>query len=111
MVEGPGYRRGVPLRDRSVVTAGGEPVKFQEAGSGAAPSVPAQSPPAPRQRHCWVKGPAEALGPHPGLLLEWRLVGAGEWRALVAYAVVDGDQVTLVQQWVPAELVRPVERA
>jgi hypothetical protein len=40
--------------------------------------------------------------------LAWESLGEGRWRALVTYAVDEGGAVTLVQQWVPAELVRPL---
>src|SRR5688572_17970317 len=97
MAGGMGYRRGVPLRDRPV--------------SPPPEPAPAQGPTSvtrqPRQRHCWVRGPEGAPGPHPGLLLEWRSTSAGEWQALVAYAVQEGESVTLVQQWVPAALITP----
>lgn len=101
MAGGMGYRRGTPLRDRPVSPAPGE-VRTPPRASRAQQ---------PAHRHCWVRGPDGAPGPHPGLLLEWRSVGEGMWEALVAYAVQEGDRVTLVQQWLSAALVSPVPRA
>ena len=100
MAGGMGYRRGTPLRERPVVPPPGT------APPSAGPARPRQ----PTRRHCWVRGPEGAPGPHPGLLLEWRPAPQGEWEALVAYAVQEGPSVTLVQQWLPARLVSP-ERA
>ena len=60
--------------------------------------------PAPR-RHCWVEGPSDAPGPHPGLVIEWQRREGGWW-ALVAY-YIEVDRV-LVQQWLRGELLRPV---
>lgn len=92
-----GYRRGVPLGERPVDT-----------GAPAAVAAPRQ--PQSRQtarRHCWVRGVEGVPGPHPGLLMEWRRSGAGEWQALVVYAVEDRGSVTLVQQWLASTLVSP----
>ena len=82
--------RGVPLRDRPIATPG---------------LAPAASP--ARRRHCWVQGPPEAPGQHPGLVLDWSKRDGG-WMALVAY-LVEGDEPSpvLVQQWVSAALLEP----
>lgn len=74
--------RGVPLRDR--------PVSATEV---------------PRPRHCWVTGPSDAPGPWPGLVLDRRR-GQQGWQGLVIYAVTAESDVTLVQQWVSAELIK-----
>jgi hypothetical protein len=100
-----GYRRGTPLRDRPVVPP---PGTAPEPGAGPPPVGPALQARQPTRRHCWVRGPDGAPGPHPGLLLEWRRTPHGEWEALVAYAVQEGGSVTLVQQWLPASLVAPL---
>ena len=91
-----GYRRGVPLGERPVDT-----------GAPAAAASPPHQRGQPARRHCWVRGVEGVPGPHPGLLVEWRRRGAGQWEALVLYAVEDGGSVTLVQQWLAASLVSP----
>lgn len=93
-----GYRRGVPLSARPVVT-------------GRAPASPIavtqdSRKPAGR-RHCWVRAVNATDEPHAGLLLEWRQQPAGRWEALVVYVVEDSGAVTLVQQWLAADLVAP----
>lgn len=67
-----------------------------------------QSGGAKRRRHCWVAGPEAAPGPHPGVVVRWRRE-RGAWSALVVYVVAGGDEDghTVVQQWVPAELLSP----
>lgn len=95
---GTGYRRGVPLSQRPVDT-------------GPAPTPPGVTAPATRQpagrRHCWVRAVDGTDEPHPGLLLEWRQQPAGRWQALVVYTVHESEAVTLVQQWLAADLVAP----
>ncbi|HET9632441.1 hypothetical protein [Terrabacter lapilli] len=59
----------------------------------------------PSRRHVWVRGPREAPGPHPGVLLGWEQRD-GQWFALVSY-YLEGDGV-LAQQWLAAELVTRV---
>jgi hypothetical protein len=61
----------------------------------------------------------------PGLLTQWRREPAagdgppggrdgggdrGGWSALVVYAVDAGGQTALVQAWIPADRLRPVDR-
>lgn len=72
--------RGVPLRNR--------------------PAAAGQ----PGPRHCWVTGTADAPGPWPGLVLD-RRQRDGRWEGLVVYAVNTAGDVTLVQQWVGADLI------
>lgn len=64
----------------------------------------------PRERHCYVTGAPGAAGEHSGLLLAWRR-DERVWTALVAYVVQEGpvEAWTLVQQWLPAEFVRPAD--
>ena len=52
MAGGMGKGMGIPLRDRMSVV-GGQAVNRE-----------------PR-RHCWVSGPADTPGPHPGLVISW----------------------------------------
>ena len=80
--------RGVPLRDRPVA------------------SLKSDAAPRTHVRHCWVTGPAEDLGPWPGLVLEWRRDITG-WSALVVYAITAETVTTTVQTWVPAGHLRP----
>ncbi len=58
-------------------------------------------------RHCWVTGLPERPGRWAGLLAEWRL-GAGGWQGRVVYAVDDGVATVLLEAWVPARHLRPV---
>jgi hypothetical protein len=97
-----GYRRGVPLGERPVETGAASP-----AASPAGSPTPRAARLSPNRRHCWVRGVDGAPGPHPGLLVEWRRRGTGEWEALVVYAVEDRGSVTLVQQWLASALVSP----
>jgi hypothetical protein len=85
MVGGMGKARGVPLRDRPTMVG----------------DLPVDRPP---RRHCWVTGPAEAPGPHPGLVITWERRD-DDWWAYVIWTVVTDR--TVVQQWLPAELIRP----
>ena len=86
-------RHGVPLRDRPVNLGDG---KSQDAVRGRG------------QRHCWVHGPPEDPGPHPGLIQAWRN-GPQGWSALVVYILVDepAQDVTTIQAWVLADALRP----
>jgi hypothetical protein len=106
---GMGYRRGVPLGQRPVET--GAPAPTTVASSAARRPSTGPTPPEERlptaRRHCWVRGVDGAPGPHPGLLVEWRRRGTGQWEALVVYAVEDRGAVTLVQQWLASALVSP----
>ena len=87
-------RRGVPLRDRPV-----------NLGNGKGPEAARSR----GQRHCWVHGPPEDPGPHPGLIQAWRNEPQGGWAALVVYILLDEStqDVTTVQAWVPADALRP----
>lgn len=90
----PPRRPGVPLGERPVVGHGSSPIGDQVRPTGA-------------RRHCWVRGPVEAPGPHQGLVLAWRKVGS-QWTAWVVYVVEDEDgEVTTVQQWVGQDLASP----
>lgn len=57
------------------------------------------------RRHCWVTGPADAAGPWPGLVVEWRQ-GPSGWLGRVVY-VVDDPHPVLVEAWVAADQLRP----
>lgn len=92
MAGGMSRRQGVPLGDRPVNLGEG---RGQDASLGRG------------RRHCWVDGPPEDPGPHPGLIQAWRHSPQG-WSALVVYVLDEAAQdVTTVQTWVPAEVLRP----
>ncbi|MDC5696832.1 hypothetical protein OO014_06140 [Intrasporangium calvum] len=92
MAGGMGRGRGVPLRDRPVVTPGLAP------------------PPRASRRHCWVEGPADHPGPWPGVIVEWRRdQPAGDWTALVVYVVSEGSTSTTVHTWLSARFLRPAD--
>ncbi len=57
-----------------------------------------------RPRHCWVGGPDGERW--PGLLVEWRQHGDG-WQGRCVYVVQDGEQVVLVEAWVPSAHLAP----
>lgn len=78
-------RRGVPLRDRPVVTGLSEtPRRDQRPG---------------RQRHCLVDQPD---GQWQGLILQWAKEPAG-WVALTIYVKPGPGGDVAVQEWIPAE--------
>lgn len=60
-----------------------------------------------RTRHCWVRDP-DAQGEWPGLVLEWRKQD-GSWRALVVYLITTTGYPIVVQEWLPAGRLRPIE--
>lgn len=103
-----GYRRGVPLGERPVETGAPAPTTVASSTTRRPPATPAPSGEhRSARRHCWVRGVDGAPGPHPALLVEWRRREAGQWEALVVYAVEDRGAVTLVQQWLASSLVTP----
>jgi uncharacterized protein (DUF2235 family) len=59
-----------------------------------------------RSVHCWVWGSGNdgAMVQLPGLVLEWRRVGAG-WMAFVTWTRAEGDFVT---DWLDAEQLEPL---
>lgn len=60
--------------------------------------------------HCWVLDRPGSTGRSPGLLLEWRREGHA-WLGLVAYVErQEQDRFRLVQRWVPAEVLKPVDQ-
>lgn len=77
------------------------------------PGRPATAPPVQVEscpvRHCWVFDAADGRGVRrPGLLVEWRQVGAG-WEGRVVYAAqLRADAWTLVEEWLPAALLTPL---
>lgn len=71
---------------------------------------PLASPPppgalGPSRVHCWVRGPGEAEGWWPAVVVQWRRQAAG-WVAQVAY-VIDGGEPVLVVAWVAGDQLRP----
>lgn len=89
---GPPTRAGIPLKDRAV-------------GDTATDSSPPRVDPATRRRrHCYVTRPDhEEL---EGLVLQWAQDQRG-WVALVTYVVPrEGGDVTM-QEWLPADQLRP----
>ena len=58
-------------------------------------------------QHCWVTGLPQHPGRWPGLLLEWRKVTASVWQGRVVYAVDDGRQTVLVQEWLSGSCLEP----
>ena len=63
--------------------------------------------PASAIRPCWVVDPNGRL---PGLLLEWRNL-EGAWRARVVHPIPDAEGWAIVEEWLPAEFLRPAEQA
>jgi hypothetical protein len=68
-------------------------------------------------RHCWVVDAPGHAGRYPGLLLEWRREQE-DWAGLVAYVMPEPGpdpaaaapaRVRLVQRWLPASCLRPVD--
>ncbi len=59
----------------------------------------------PPVQHCWYDGPH---GRQAALLLEWRQ-RAGAWAGRIAVSVPDDQGWALVEMWVDAGLLAPVE--
>ncbi len=82
-------RRGIPLRDRPVVTGRAE--------------VPRPDPASPgRQRHCVVDQPD---GQWQGLILQWAKEHSG-WVALTIYVRPGPGGDVAIQEWIPAARLR-----
>jgi hypothetical protein len=66
----------------------------------------------PEARHCWADPPGHP-GPWPGLVVEWRRGAGGSWNGRCVYAIddPDGSGVRLVERWLPADCLTPVEGA
>ena len=70
----------------------------------------------PRQPpfHVWVDMTGIWSAPAPGVLLAWRHSDRRGWEAWVvrveSYSTGVGAEVLMSQSWVPAALVRPVDR-
>jgi hypothetical protein len=60
------------------------------------------------QRHCWVLRTRDATGPWPGLILEWRRQGSGDWAARVVY-IPDHRQPRSVEDWFHQSHLRPAD--
>ncbi len=89
---GYGSGSGVPLRDR---VRAGTPAPAPPVEAGEDPS-----------RHCWVSAPVDGTKSRPGLLVEWRRVDNGRWEGRVVYvAELRPGRWSLVEEWVPAELL------
>jgi hypothetical protein len=98
---GYGTGSGIPLRDRVRSGVGDAPKP------GPSPEAD-RSAPGPPARHCWVTVPVDGPDPRPGLLLEWRQVERGRWEGRVVYvAELRPSRWSLVEEWVPAELLAP----
>lgn len=92
---GYGSGSGIPLRDRVRAQPPAATAPPEDRDAGVCPA-----------RHCWVSVPVD--GPHarPGLLLEWRQVERGRWEGRVVYAAqLRPERWSLVEEWVPAELL------
>jgi hypothetical protein len=72
-------------------------------------SAAAREAPSAGTRHCWVSGLPDHPGRWPGLLLEWRKVTASVWQGRVVYAVDDGRQTILVQEWLSGACLEPLQ--
>ena len=66
-----------------------------------------EAPDEPQLKHCWV---TTSAGRHPGLLLQWRNV-AGAWEGRVVHPVPEPDGWVLLEEWLPAGLLDPVDDA
>ncbi|GAA4352193.1 hypothetical protein [Angustibacter luteus] len=84
-------RRGPSLDERSRAT-----------GIGTGQPAPARWSP----RHCWVEGHHGWPGRWPGVILEWRQLDEG-WQGRVAFVLVLGREVCLVESWLDADVLRP----
>ena len=92
---------GVRLQDR--VRADGRGAAAPERGPERGP----EREPCPA-RHVWVSLPVDATEVRPGLLLEWRRA-AHRWEGRVVYlAELRPGRWSLVEEWIPAELLTPV---
>ncbi len=58
-------------------------------------------------RHCWVLDPADRSGVRrPGLLLEWRRAGTGDWTGRVVYAAeLRPGEWAAVEEWISSSLL------
>ena len=72
------------------------------------PAPAADASEAPPIKHCWV---TTGSGRLPGLLLEWRK--RPDWHGRVIHAVPAGaeDGWIIVEEWLPAGLLDPIEGA
>lgn len=102
---GYGSGSGIPLSDR-VRAGAASPAKPPAApDSGRASDAVEGACPA---RHCWVSVPLDGPQARPGLLLEWRQGERGRWEGRVIYvAQLRAGRWSLVEEWVPAELLTP----
>lgn len=88
----PPTRDGVPLRDRPI----------------AGETTESESTTHRRRRHCWVDltDHDTTAGEVEGLVLQWAQDARG-WVALTAYVVTRAGGDITVQEWVPANRLRP----
>lgn len=78
--------------------------KYGPMADRVAASRPAGPAPAPPEiKHCWVTG---AHGRLPGLLLGWERTTTG-YRGRVLHPVLDADGWAVVEEWLPADVLKP----
>ena len=87
-----GKRGGLPFSER-----------VNPADQDTAPT-PATALEAPAIRHCWI---TDRHGRLPGLLLEWQQRADG-WHGRVVRPIREGDGWQVVEEWLPAGLLDPV---
>jgi len=87
---------------------GGLTLAERAARSGVDPEKPKEVRPS-GAKHCWVTGLPGYPDHCPGLLAEWKTDEKGHWSGRVVYAVEDGDRVILIENWVPAAHLVPVD--
>ncbi len=60
-------------------------------------------------RHCWVLAPADGSGHRrPGLLVEWRRTGDGDWLGRVVYVVrLRTGNWAVLDEWLPQSDLSP----
>lgn len=90
-----GSRRGVPLKDRPVVS--GPAVATPE-------SLGADASGRQRRRHCWVTHP-DHVAELEGLVLQWASEPGG-WVALTTYVLDRPGGSIAFQEWIPAARLR-----
>jgi len=101
-------RSGLTLAERSALSGAGT----NWGGTGQpvpGPAADTYRTSAGCPRHCWVTDLSNVPGRWPGLALEWQRAADRSWACRVAYAIRDGDQVVLVETWVPARHLQPAD--
>ena len=85
---------------------GGAPTLAERSARAVALST--DSVPEALGRHCWVVAPPLSPFRTPALLTEWRRAGDGAWEGRVVYAADLDGQLTLVDRWVSAARLEPL---